>query len=327
MNSPITNKYLSSFLIVSLSLAGVLLSNFPTDAYASNNDKHDEHQAQTHDDEHGDKHDSEEGHIEISLESIRKAGITMGSAKSGEIKQTINVYGKSVTEPSAISQIRARFPGIITKLKLNVGDLIKKGDIVAEVESSDSLKSYTITSPITGVVISRNANPDELANEQALFTIANYDKLWAELKLFPSQTQKVSIGQKVIITFENTQVTSQIKHLLPSNSGKPYIIARVPLDNSQQKLSPGLMLSGSIVTEQTQFSLVVENRAIQVVEDESVIFIQNEKGFETRKLAFGQSDGEFTQVRSGLQLGEQYALENSYLLKADLGKSGASHAH
>ena len=322
------NKYLSSFLILSLSLGGTLLATFSTDTYASNKDEQLEQHGDEHqEDGHGDEHGSEEGHIEISQESASKAGISSIAAHSGEIKQTINVYGKSVIDPSAISQIRARFPGIITKLKHNIGDSIKKGDVVAEVESSDSLKRYKITSPISGIVTSRHANPGELASEQALLTIANYDQLWVELQLFPSQRQGVSIGQEVSITSENAQVISVIKHLLPGNSNQAFIIARVPLSNSQQKWFPGLLVSGSIVKNLMQVPLVVENRAIQVIEGKQVIFVKNENGFETRQLTLGQSDGEFTEVHSGLALGEQYVVENSYLLKADLGKSSASHAH
>ena len=72
---------------------------------------------------------------------------------------------------------------------------------------------------------------------------------------------------------------------------------------------------------------MVDNRAFQEVEGKRVVFVTNQDGYETRELKIGQSDGQFSQVISGLNIGEQYALINSYLLKADLGKAGASHAH
>ncbi|SFD60381.1 efflux RND transporter periplasmic adaptor subunit [Pseudoalteromonas denitrificans] len=314
-------KYVSSFLILSLFLGVTLLSLFSTQVYASNKDKHTEHHAET------DEHNSDVGHVKISLKSASAAGITSITAHSGEIKQTIKVYGKSVLDPKASSQIRARFPGMITQLTPNIGDIVKKGTVIGEIESNSSLKRYKITSPISGIVTSRNLNPGELADEQVLLTIANYDKLWVELRLFSSQVSKISKGQKVLISSNNTQTTSVIKHLLPNNSNQPFIIARVPLDNTQQVWSPGLLVSGSIVVNKIQAPIVVDNRAIQVIETNKVVFVKNETGFEKRQLTFGQTDGAFTEVLSGLQLGEQYAVENSYLLKADLGKSSASHAH
>jgi acetyl/propionyl-CoA carboxylase alpha subunit len=41
----------------------------------------------------------------------------------------------------------------------------------------------------------------------------------------------------------------------------------------------------------------------------------------------GRSDGRFTEVLAGLQAGDRYVVENSYLIKADIEKSGASHDH
>lgn len=74
-------------------------------------------------------------------------------------------------------------------------------------------------------------------------------------------------------------------------------------------------------------NLVIDNRAFQEIEGKNIIFVTNKGGYETRELTLGQTDGQFSQVISGLKVGEQYALINSYLLKADLGKAGAAHAH
>ena len=309
-----TSKYSISFLLITLSLGGALLATFPEKAYASNNG------------EHSEQHSDEEGHIELSAEQASEAGIKNVFANAGQIKQAITVYGKSVVDPSATSQIRARFPGIITQLKVNVGDTVKAGEIVVEIESSDSLKRYKVTSPISGIVTSRYANPGELANEQALLTVENYSQLWVEYRIFPSQNQAISKGQSVTVSNEFVQAQSTVTHLL-ANKSQPFMVARVPLDNTQGQWSPGQMLSGTVVTSQTSMPLVVDNRAFQEIEGERVIFVKNDGGYEARSLTLGQTDGKFTQVISGLEAGEQYAVENSYLLKAELGKSSASHTH
>lgn len=41
----------------------------------------------------------------------------------------------------------------------------------------------------------------------------------------------------------------------------------------------------------------------------------------------GRSDGKYVEVREGLRAGDRYAQTNSYLVKAELGKAGASHDH
>jgi cobalt-zinc-cadmium efflux system membrane fusion protein len=112
-----------------------------------------------------------------------------------------------------------------------------------------------------------------------------------------------------------------------ANKNQPFIIARVPLDNSEGIWLPGQLLTGSVVTHQVAVNLVIDNRAFQYVEGKKLIFVTNKGGYETRELTLGQTDEQFSQVISGLKVGEQYALSNSYLLKADLGKAGAAHAH
>lgn len=279
-----------------------------------------------HKDEHGDEH-GEEGHIEISQQMIETVGITSTSAKAGEIKQQLNLYGTLTTDPSAVSQVRARFPGLITKLSVNVGDNVKQGQVIAEVESNNSLTRYNILAPISGVISQRMANQGEIANEQVLLTIKDYQNLWLELQIFPSQQNKVAIGQSVTVSHEMQQTQSQIKQLLPTNTDTQFIIARVPLDNSQGTWSTGSLVSGSVVVSQQTVPLVIDNRAIQVMEGKQVIFIKNEHGFEVRAVTFGLIDGKFSQVAKGLAQGEVYAVQNSYLLKAELEKSSAAHHH
>jgi len=298
-------------------------------AYAGSDHGHkdehaDEHKEEKHDDGHGDEH--EEGHIEISHAMIKQAGIIYQQARDGEIKQTLNVYGKTTVDPSAISQVKARFPGIITQLTANIGDTVQAGDVIAQVESSDSLKLYKVKAPISGVITKRNANPGELADKQSLFTIKNFNKLWVEYQVFPSQMQFIKQGQAVDVFNEHQQTSTTIKHLF-NDATSPFTLARVPLDNTQGHWSPGLLLSGSVVINHISVPVVIDNRALQVFENEQVIFIKNEHGFEARKVTLGQTDNHNSQVLSGLSAGEQYAIENSYLLKADLEKSSASHHH
>ena len=44
-------------------------------------------------------------------------------------------------------------------------------------------------------------------------------------------------------------------------------------------------------------------------------------------LELGEADADWIEVTGGLKPGAEYVLENSYLIKADIEKSGASHDH
>jgi len=70
--------------------------------------------------------------------------------------------------------------------------------------------------------------------------------------------------------------------------------------------------------------LVIENRALQLLDESQVVFVQEGNSFEPRPVELGRTDGQFTEILSGLKPGERYVVENSYLIKADIEKSSVS---
>ena len=118
-----------------------------------------------------------------------------------------------------------------------------------------------------------------------------------------------------------------ISHILPSSSESPAVLARVTLDNSDGRWTPGLLLQADITIGQAEVALAVDNRAIQSFENNPVVFVQEGATYESRTVALGRKDAEQTEILSGLEPGELYVVENSYLIKADLEKSSAEHAH
>lgn len=278
-----------------------------------------------HKEKNGDEH-HEEGYITITTANAKAGGIINAKASAGEIKNMLTVYGRVVISPESISRVRARFPGLLTKLTVNVGDTVSAGEIIAQVESNNSFKRYNISAPISGVVTQRLVNPGESITEQTLIAIENYHQLWVDYKIFPSQVHAIKKGQTVILLPETEQKSSTITHLM-ANRNQTFITAKVPLDNRANLWTPGQILKGNVITSKVNVAMVVDNRAFQEVEGKRVIFVKNQEGYETRELKIGRSDSQFSEVLSGLNIGEQYALINSYLLKADLGKAGATHAH
>lgn len=273
------------------------------------------------------KWESHEGRTRINTDIAQKAGIKTAEAGSGSIARTLLTYGRLSTAQEQIARVRARFPGVITRVNARMGDRVAKGDLLAQVESNESLKSYDLRSPIDGVVIERQVSIGEIADEQTLFAIADLRTLWAELQIFPDQRANVAVGQQVLLKAGGVEHQATISHLLPSPDNAPYVLARVKVDNPKGTLNPGLLVTGDIAVETIDVPLVVDNRALQSFRDWTVVFIQVGDAYEIRPLELGRSDGTLTEVLEGLKAGDHYVVENSYLIKADIEKSGASHDH
>lgn len=267
-----------------------------------------------------------EGHTRIAADIAQQAGIKTRQVGLGSIELTVTTYGRLTIAPEQLAQVRARFPGIITRINARLGERVAKGDLLAQVESNESLTTYDLRSPINGVVIESAINIGEVTGEQSLFTIAELTTLWAELRVFPGQRNEVAVGQKVRLKAEGIERQGTISYLLPATDNAPYSLARVRVDNQDGVLNPGLLVSGDIVID-TFEALAVDNRALQPFHDGTAAFVQVGDNYEVRPLELGRSDGVFTEVLGGLQAGDRYVVENSYLIKADIEKSGASHDH
>ncbi len=274
-----------------------------------------------------DAHDDQDQLVNIDRHIAEKSMIKTAIASSGVIREQLKIYGKTVNDPSQVSHIRARFPGAVTNVSVDIGDAVEVGDTLAYVESNESLKKYPIKALMSGVIVARHANPGEIALDQVLFTVANFEKIWAELHVFPGQLNQIKSGQQVVISGSEMTVNSKIEHIIPSQDEKPYSIARVMINNQSYDWTTGLLVSAQVNINTTESHLVVATEAIQMIENNTVVFVKREDSYVTHEVKTGRSDGQFTEILSGLSLGDEYVSENSYLIKADIEKSGASHNH
>ncbi|WP_226646698.1 efflux RND transporter periplasmic adaptor subunit [Microbulbifer variabilis] len=273
------------------------------------------------------EYESHEGRVQISAPMAEKAGIKTAVAGPGTIKESVTLYGKTAIDHRSISHVRARYPGTVVSIEKALGDLVEKGEKLATIESNDSLQTYSLVAPISGQIIDKQTSRGEFSGERVLFTIANYTQLWAELQVFPTRRSQISRGQKVSIVAGNRTFDSTISSLAPGGNGQPFAIARVAIENPNDLWTTDLMVQGQVITSENPVPLVVENRALQPFRDWTVVFIKVGDAYEIRPLKLGRSDGRVTEVLSGLNVGDRYVTENSYLIKADIEKSGAAHSH
>ncbi|MGB0637383.1 MAG: efflux RND transporter periplasmic adaptor subunit [Gammaproteobacteria bacterium] len=300
------------------------------DVHTTEDTQHSESENHKHQNEHGDTenqpHEEEENTSRIDNDMATQVGIGTTAATEQTLHQTITSYGMLSTGPEQLSHMRARFSGLITSVKASIGDSVKAGDLLAEVESDASLKKYPVYAPISGTIVQRHANTGEVTKDQVLFSIADFDTLWAEFRIYPAQSGNVVAGQKVEVISDIQRMTGKISHIIPALD-KPYQLARVPLDNRQLGLSPGLLVEGRIIIDEFNVPLAVEKNGVQQLGGRSGVFVQEEDTYHFAPLVLGRKDEHYIEVLSGLEESQRYVNRNSYLIKADIEKSEAEHEH
>jgi cobalt-zinc-cadmium efflux system membrane fusion protein len=88
-----------------------------------------------------------------------------------------------------------------------------------------------------------------------------------------------------------------------------------------------MFITGDIVASENEVPVAVNRSAIQRYRDWDVVFVRVGDTYEVRPITVGRTDGEWVEIVRGLAAGEEYVLGNSFLIKADILKAGASHDH
>lgn len=280
--------------------------------------------------EHGTEGEHEESHIELTLEQIKHAGIGLTQVTSGTIRETLPVYGVVTSNAEQVQSVSARFDGVIRSVNKKIGDQVLKGEAMVSVEANASLNNYAVASSLNGVVTQRNANIGEQTAGKILFVIEDFSTVWVDLSLFPQDVDKAQLGQTVRIKNVNDSISGEgeIIYIAPlGNSTNQATIVRVLIQNQDNRWKPGLFVSAEITLSEVVAPLVVSNEAIQLVEGEKTVFVKAEEGFEPRPVSLGRTDGESSEVHSGLNVEEIYVSKNSFILKSEMGKEDAEHGH
>lgn len=274
---------------------------------------------------------SYEGRTAIPADVAAEAGIRVAPVGPGTIADEHEVQGLLTPIEGRVAKVTARFPGPVRSLSAGVGDPVRAGQTLAVVDSNLSLTAYTVTSPISGVVLARHAAIGMIANEaKPLYEVADLSSLWVDLHIFGSDTQHIQAGVPVAITRLSDGVTAgtTLERVLPGMAtASQSTVARATIVNADGLWRPGSAVKARITVAQQPAELVVPLAALQGFGGRDVVFIRVGDTYEARPVALGPRDAERVEVRSGLQPGDQVVVEQSYLVKADIEKSGAAHDH
>ncbi len=275
------------------------------------------------------EYDNFEGRTKIEAAVAEALEIGTSVAESVVIEKTIPVYGQITANSERLRQITARFDGTIQSVNAAQGERVRKGQTLATVESNESLQLITITAPISGVITLRDANAGEQTDGRQLFTIMDNRTVWAELSVFPTDLAQVKVGAPVTITDTTSGYTingkvSRINLLAKADQS---VKVHVVLNNKKGQLRPGRHISANITVGKHTAALAVKRTGLQAFRDFTVVYVKIGEEYEVRMLDLGLQAGEWAEVLGGLDPGTRYVSENSYVIKADIEKSGASHDH
>ncbi len=194
-----------------------------------------------------------------------------------------------------------------------------------------NLARAEIRAPVSGLVTARDVSEGEsVSDARTLFTVADLSTVWVEVTVYQRDLAAVRPGMPAVVRSPDTGATveGRVRFVGPIvGQESRAATARIVLPNPRGRWRPGQFVEVDLATAIYEVPLAVRTDAIQDFRDFRVVYARHDGQFEVRMLRLGVSDSLYTEVLGGIAPGEPYAASNSFIVKADIGKAGATHDH
>jgi cobalt-zinc-cadmium efflux system membrane fusion protein len=274
---------------------------------------------------------SYEYRVTLAADQVAAASVGIDTAGPRTIRERVVLNGRIAPNQDALAHVMARFPGVVRAVHKRLGDPVARGDLLATVESNESLQTFELRAPFAGTVIARDVSLGEfVSTDRALFEIADLSSVWVDLDVYRRDFARLRVGQPVRIDAGDGSppVDSTLAYLSPIGSANTQtLLARAVLANPDRSWRPGLFVTAEVEVGAEEVPVAVSVDALQRVRDWEVVFIADGDRFEAQPVELGRRDATHVEIVSGLDAGQRYVAAGSFILKADVGKSGATHDH
>jgi cobalt-zinc-cadmium efflux system membrane fusion protein len=259
-----------------------------------------------------------------------------------DLQQTLFARAKMLWEAKVQTEndyLRARAAAEDARIKMEVARQklsalgLTEDEIAAlPVQPVGALRRHDIRAPIAGRIAERRvdlgAPVGREGQESELFVIVDLDVVWVELAVPSSDLGLVREGQELAVIDGATGAQSPAKiifisPLLDKDTRTARVVAA--LENATHAWRPGAFVTAEIAVARQRAEVVVPKTALQTINGERHVFVRTADGFEARRVRLGREDDRAVEVVSGLATRERIAARNSFILKAELGKSDSEH--
>jgi len=287
--------------------------------------------------EHGhEEHGHEErGHeaVRLSDEEMEEFGIEVEAAGSGTIETTVTIPGEVRPNEDRVAHIVPRYSGIVKEVRARIGDWVDEGTVLALIESDESLTPFEVRTLISGTVIDKHITLGEsVSRDRDVFVIADLRTVWIDLAVYQRDIGRVTVGREAHVSAGHgfVETTGTIGYVTPIvDEETRTATARIVLPNRDGSWLPGMFVTGKVVVERAEVPVAVPRTALFTVDDRTVLFVEDEDGFEPKPVTVGRSGEARVEILSGIGPGDRYVSRGGFTLKAELGKEsfGDGHAH
>lgn len=214
--------------------------------------------------------------------------------------------------------------------RLHLLGLSQEGVERVATEADVNIARYELAAPRGGQIVVKHIAPGErVGPEEQIYTIADLSTVWLNIAVYSQYSASIQEGQRVTVRVGDRVASGVVAYVssIISESSRT-INARVVLENAERAWRPGEFVTVQVETQKEMADRVVPVDAVQTFEGHEVVFIQDDDGIEPVEVTIGRrNDSHVELLGEDIALGTLVVVENSFLIKAELGKSAAGHDH
>jgi cobalt-zinc-cadmium efflux system membrane fusion protein len=278
----------------------------------------------------GSEHKRSEEAISLSPDLLEEFGIEITTAGPGIIERTASLPAEVRANQNTLAHIAPRFRGIVREVRADIGDVVKSGQVLAIIES-ESLAPYSLKTLIGGVVIAKHITRGEPVSPDAeVFVVADLTEVWIHISVYQKDLPLIRMGQRVEVSAGHGlhEAEGEISYIAPViDEETRTAAARVVLPNPDGLWRPGLFVTVRIEVDRAEVPVAVPRTALQRIDGETVVFVEQEDGFVPRRIETRRQGEGVVEVVSGLAPDERYVSAGGFALKAELSREESSSGH
>ncbi|MGZ0707258.1 efflux RND transporter periplasmic adaptor subunit [Coraliomargarita sp. W4R53] len=256
---------------------------------------------------------------------VRNLRIVTEEVEMQDFETTVFAIGRMEEVPSRHSVVSTRVAGRVKQINFFEGDRVKKGEVVARVETrqlGDPPPSIDLQAPQDGLVILshvRLGQPVEPNTE--LMDISDRSVMWAVARIPEQEAAAVQVGSAAHIrvpALGDEMLEGRLMRFgvnADRESGTVEGIFEIP--NPDGRLRPGMRAEFSIVLQKRADVLAVPREAVQGDPSNRVVFVADfdlDNAFVRVPVVLGESNDRYVEVQSGLFPGDEVVAQGAYSL-------------
>lgn len=207
---------------------------------------------------------------------------------------------------------------------------LSNSQITAIENGTNQSETIIITSPAGGVLLSVDTEEGKYVMEgESIYHVADLSTLWAEVQVYTNDLHRLKEGMVATLYFPgmpDLKMNGKISFVNPElNQSSQINLVRIAVPNKNRQLKPGMQVNVSILWNKVT-ALALPTDAIIVGEKGASVWIKTgHNKFKNVMVETGMETNEFTEIKSGLNHGDEVVISGAYLLSSEyLFKKGSN---